>query len=238
MQVGLPARGKSYITHKLRRYLNWMGFQCQEFNAGERRRKLRGPGQDNTFFDTSNASAASARDAIALATLDELLKWLEDSGGNAQQHAAALSSRLCVCLCLCVSVSLCLCVCVCVCVSVCLCVCLCVCVCVPVCVPVCSVCVGVFICGRVRVLLVCVRTIVSLLLLLLFVAHVVMRWLWSSLSLRSSVFTVCVRAVGVVTVAGAEACSQVKWVSSTPRTRRGLDGRRCSSTAPAVRTSR
>ncbi len=26
VMVGLPARGKSYITHKLRRYMNWMGF--------------------------------------------------------------------------------------------------------------------------------------------------------------------------------------------------------------------
>lgn len=27
--VGLPARGKSYITHKLTRYVNWMGFKVR-----------------------------------------------------------------------------------------------------------------------------------------------------------------------------------------------------------------
>lgn len=38
--VGLPARGKSYITKKLARYLNWMQHDCKIFNVGQRRRVL------------------------------------------------------------------------------------------------------------------------------------------------------------------------------------------------------
>ena len=38
VMVGLPARGKSYITKKLARYLNWLQHDTQIFNVGERRR--------------------------------------------------------------------------------------------------------------------------------------------------------------------------------------------------------
>ena len=36
--VGLPARGKSYITKKLARYLAWQQYNTQIFNVGNRRR--------------------------------------------------------------------------------------------------------------------------------------------------------------------------------------------------------
>ena len=38
VMVGLPARGKSYITKKITRYLNWLQHDTKIFNVGERRR--------------------------------------------------------------------------------------------------------------------------------------------------------------------------------------------------------
>ena len=38
--VGLPARGKSYITKKLARYLNWLQHDTRIFNVGEKRRDV------------------------------------------------------------------------------------------------------------------------------------------------------------------------------------------------------
>ncbi|KAI0025733.1 6-phosphofructo-2-kinase [Xylariomycetidae sp. FL0641] len=38
VMVGLPARGKSYITKKLRRYLSWQQHNTKIFNVGNRRR--------------------------------------------------------------------------------------------------------------------------------------------------------------------------------------------------------
>ncbi|KAK2755724.1 hypothetical protein FQN54_005874 [Arachnomyces sp. PD_36] len=38
VMVGLPARGKSYVTKKLARYLNWLQHDTKIFNVGERRR--------------------------------------------------------------------------------------------------------------------------------------------------------------------------------------------------------
>ena len=40
--VGLPARGKSYITRKLQRYLSWQQHEAKVFNVGNRRRVVAG----------------------------------------------------------------------------------------------------------------------------------------------------------------------------------------------------
>lgn len=58
VMVGLPARGKSYITKKLARYLNWLQHDTRIFNVGERRRvAANGPNQlEKTKSQQSNAS--------------------------------------------------------------------------------------------------------------------------------------------------------------------------------------
>ncbi|KAI4224229.1 MAG: hypothetical protein L6R36_004827 [Xanthoria steineri] len=38
VMVGLPARGKSYVTKKMARYLNWLQHDTKIFNVGEKRR--------------------------------------------------------------------------------------------------------------------------------------------------------------------------------------------------------
>ncbi|TLD33571.1 hypothetical protein PspLS_01484 [Pyricularia sp. CBS 133598] len=42
VMVGLPARGKSYITKKIQRYLNWQQHNTRIFNVGSRRRVAAG----------------------------------------------------------------------------------------------------------------------------------------------------------------------------------------------------
>lgn len=49
--VGLPARGKSYITKKLARYLNWLQHDTEIFNVGERRRVAAGRSPSPAKFD-------------------------------------------------------------------------------------------------------------------------------------------------------------------------------------------
>ncbi|KAL9131723.1 MAG: hypothetical protein Q9217_000398 [Psora testacea] len=48
VMVGLPARGKSYVTKKIARYLNWLQHDTEIFNVGERRRiAAGGPASSN-----------------------------------------------------------------------------------------------------------------------------------------------------------------------------------------------
>lgn len=44
IMVGLPARGKSYITNKIQRYLSWQQHDAKIFNVGNRRRIAAGQG--------------------------------------------------------------------------------------------------------------------------------------------------------------------------------------------------
>jgi 6-phosphofructo-2-kinase len=142
VMVGLPARGKSYITNKLQRYLSWQQHNTRIFNVGKRRRDAAGgpaippdqsPGllhalhldlldvptqaanilrntlgaihiksdyedagetptethgaermmdQSAEFFDPTNEKASKIREEVALATLDELLDYLQFEGGS------------------------------------------------------------------------------------------------------------------------------------------------------------
>lgn len=56
--VGLPARGKSYITKKVARYLNWLQHDTEIFNVGRRRRIAAGA-PDNFAPTPKPATAAS-----------------------------------------------------------------------------------------------------------------------------------------------------------------------------------
>ena len=89
--VGLPARGKSMIGHKLQDFLAWRGWTTKTFSVGARRRSV-GPAGGSaaggraahtaaSFFDGSKAYALAAREAMAMEVLDDCLAWF-DAGGQ------------------------------------------------------------------------------------------------------------------------------------------------------------
>lgn len=58
VMVGLPARGKSYITKKLARYLGWLQYDVKVFNVGNRRRQA--------AHDTDAAHGDEGQDKIVI----------------------------------------------------------------------------------------------------------------------------------------------------------------------------
>ncbi|KAF9978316.1 hypothetical protein BGZ73_002907 [Actinomortierella ambigua] len=98
VMVGLPARGKSYIVKKLRRYLMWLQYETKVFNVGNRRRiASKGDNEDGSkhshaFFDPQNKAAKSIRDDLAMDSLEELIAWLKQ-GGRVGIHDATNSTR-------------------------------------------------------------------------------------------------------------------------------------------------
>jgi predicted kinase len=81
VMVGLPARGKSFIAHRLTNYLSWTGLRTRVFNVGAYRRSV-GGNEDAEFFDHGNKTAVAARENLAWVVLDELLTWLCDGNGD------------------------------------------------------------------------------------------------------------------------------------------------------------
>lgn len=78
--VGLPARGKSFTSNNLSRFLNWCGINCKVFNSGDYRRKLLEGFQDADFFGKNNVDK---REEISKLCFDELLKWINNEGNVA-----------------------------------------------------------------------------------------------------------------------------------------------------------
>jgi len=83
VMVGLPARGKSFISRKVSAYLSWLGIKVKFFNVGNYRRLC---AQDTvgkaseSFFDPSNAEASKRRELFALLALIELESFLKNGG--------------------------------------------------------------------------------------------------------------------------------------------------------------
>ncbi|CAI4222385.1 unnamed protein product [Auanema sp. JU1783] len=82
--VGLPARGKTYISHKLCRYLNWIGIKTKAFNVGEYRRKACNLEEEGEyeFFSPYNAKGQKIRDECARLAIEDLGRYLDNKEGE------------------------------------------------------------------------------------------------------------------------------------------------------------
>eukprot|EP01086_Lenisia_limosa_P010229 TRINITY_DN34307_c0_g1_i1.p1 TRINITY_DN34307_c0_g1~~TRINITY_DN34307_c0_g1_i1.p1 ORF type:complete len:445 (-),score=81.96 TRINITY_DN34307_c0_g1_i1:43-1377(-) len=83
VMVGLPARGKSYISQKVARYLRWRGISAEVFNAGKLRRETPGVPHRSDFFNPDNEEAKKRREGFALEALNQSLFFLENEGNVA-----------------------------------------------------------------------------------------------------------------------------------------------------------
>ncbi|KAA1478775.1 bifunctional 6-phosphofructo-2-kinase/fructose-2,6-bisphosphate 2-phosphatase [Dentipellis sp. KUC8613] len=99
--VGLPARGKSYLSNKLMRYLQWLEYDVKVFNVGQLRRsrarikkQQSGVKVDHTasYFSFDNVQGTRDRDQLAQDSLEMLIQWLKE-GGNVGIHDATNSTR-------------------------------------------------------------------------------------------------------------------------------------------------
>ncbi|XP_035652568.1 6-phosphofructo-2-kinase/fructose-2,6-bisphosphatase 4-like isoform X3 [Oncorhynchus keta] len=78
--VGLPARGKTYISKKLTRYLNWIGVPTKEFNVGQYRRECLKIYKSFEFFCPDNEEGLKIRQQCASAALNDVRQYLADGG--------------------------------------------------------------------------------------------------------------------------------------------------------------
>lgn len=100
VMCGLPARGKSFIARKIKRYLSWTGYLVRVFNVGDKRRsdtlmhsesRSLSEQHGHQFFDPLNLEAKQKRELWALDTMHDILRWLDD-GGRVAIHDATNST--------------------------------------------------------------------------------------------------------------------------------------------------
>ncbi|XP_056445058.1 6-phosphofructo-2-kinase/fructose-2,6-bisphosphatase 3 isoform X1 [Gadus chalcogrammus] len=92
VMVGLPARGKTYMSKKLTRYLNWIGLPTKVFNVGEYRREAVNYSSYD-FFKSDNENALKIRHQCALAALRDVKSYLTDEGGEVAVFDATNTTR-------------------------------------------------------------------------------------------------------------------------------------------------
>lgn len=82
VMVGLPARGKSFISRRLESFLSWKGHTTKVFNVGKYRREavVATESGKSDFFDPHNSTAKAQREAVALLALEDMLDWLSKEG--------------------------------------------------------------------------------------------------------------------------------------------------------------
>ncbi|KAM6213106.1 6-phosphofructo-2-kinase/fructose-2,6-bisphosphatase 3 isoform 2-T2 [Sarcoramphus papa] len=93
VMVGLPARGKTYISKKLTRYLNWIGVPTKVFNVGEYRREAVKHYSSYDFFRPDNEEAMKVRRQCALAALRDVKLYLTEEAGQIAVFDATNTTR-------------------------------------------------------------------------------------------------------------------------------------------------
>nr|KAF6310985.1 6-phosphofructo-2-kinase/fructose-2,6-biphosphatase 4 [Myotis myotis] len=93
VMVGLPARGKTYISKKLTRYLNWIGVPTREFNVGQYRRDMVQTYRSFEFFLPDNEEGLRIRKQCALAALRDVRRFLSEEGGHVAVFDATNTTR-------------------------------------------------------------------------------------------------------------------------------------------------
>lgn len=82
VMVGLPARGKSFISQKIVRYLSWLSINAKCFNVGNYRRQHAGAEQPNAeFFDFGNKEAYKIRQHAVTMAVEDMMNWFNEKAG-------------------------------------------------------------------------------------------------------------------------------------------------------------
>ncbi|NWZ15057.1 F262 bisphosphatase, partial [Agelaius phoeniceus] len=90
VMIGLPARGKTYMSKKLTRYLNWIGVPTKVFNLGVYRREAVKSYKSYDFFRHDNKEAMEIRKRCALVALEDVKSYLLEESGQIAVRSSAL----------------------------------------------------------------------------------------------------------------------------------------------------
>lgn len=81
IMVGLPARGKTFLSMRLERYLSWQGYKVKIFNAGSYRRDILGARTSfSSFFNPEKKEFVRERENIAKECFNDLITWMDKRG--------------------------------------------------------------------------------------------------------------------------------------------------------------
>lgn len=94
IMVGLPARGKSFISQKIIRYLSWLSIKAKCFNVGNYRRDVSGNvPMDAEFFNFENTDNFKLRELAAQNAIKDIVNFFTKEDGSVAVFDATNSTR-------------------------------------------------------------------------------------------------------------------------------------------------
>jgi len=82
--VGMPSRGKSYISRRICRFLNWLGLKSAVFLTDKyRARRADGEGAMaamESYFDPGDPDAVVRRNAVVQSMIEDACQWMREGG--------------------------------------------------------------------------------------------------------------------------------------------------------------
>jgi len=81
--VGLPARGKSFISRKVKIFFRWQNLRTRLFNVGQYRREMTKDEENSNsaeFYSANNEKAMTCRREAAFQALSDALRFIDDAG--------------------------------------------------------------------------------------------------------------------------------------------------------------
>ncbi|CAH2984001.1 unnamed protein product [Chilo suppressalis] len=81
--VGLPARGKSHLAHRLSRHLNWNGESTKVFDCSQYRRQHMALYGSHDIFRADNLQGSAIRRQSAREAVQDAVLWLKDGNSVA-----------------------------------------------------------------------------------------------------------------------------------------------------------
>ncbi|AET39952.1 fructose-2,6-bisphosphatase Ecym_5179 [Eremothecium cymbalariae DBVPG len=91
--VGLPARGKSFISQKIVRYLSWLSIRAKCFNVGNYRRLAGGSKPNAEFFAPDNIEGQRIREKAVQMAVEDMMNWFYEDDGVVAILDATNSTR-------------------------------------------------------------------------------------------------------------------------------------------------
>lgn len=80
VMVGLPGRGKTYISRKVARYLRWINYRTRAFSLARYRIERCGAGLKSEFYDNTDTDNVATRLEVMAAALDDIMNYLHNKG--------------------------------------------------------------------------------------------------------------------------------------------------------------
>ena len=77
---GLPARGKSFLSRKLAKFLVWLGHDSKVFSIGLYRRELIKQNVDSEFFEIDFEESSKLRENCIYRIIDDMVDYLDFKG--------------------------------------------------------------------------------------------------------------------------------------------------------------